>query len=75
MDELSNWCEVIRSLLPQRYEVRMMWDSGAIAVGEPAAGKVVVLSAGSLAGRGPSEVVDSLRSQLRAAHAPYVRVA
>ena len=75
MDELCSWCEVIRSLLPQRYEVRMMWENGTIAVSEPRATRGVVLSAASLAGRSPSEVVDSIRCELRTARAPYMRVA
>lgn len=76
MNELCSWFEVIRSLLPQRYEMRILWEREVIVVSTAHDERVVWLSADALAGRSPSEVVDSVRSALRVRRAmPYVRVA
>ena len=76
MDELCSWFEVIRSLLPQRYEMRIIWEREAIVISSAPDERALWLSAASLSGRTPSEVVDSVRATLRARRAtPYVRVA
>lgn len=76
MDELCSWFEVIRSLLPQRYEMRIIWEREAIVISSAQDDRALWLSATSLAGRAPSEVVDSIRETLRARRdTPYVRVA
>ena len=41
MDELCTWYEVIRSLLPQRYPMRMAWERNAIVVVSPTGGRMV----------------------------------
>jgi len=76
MDELCSWFEVIRSLLPQRYEMRIIWEREAIVISSEPDDRALWLSPSSLAGRTPSEVVDSIRAALRArCETPYVRVA
>ena len=76
MDDICSWFEVIRSLLPQRYEMRIVWERGAIVVADPNRDSMLWLSAEALRGRTPTEVVDSIRTTLRASHAPrHARVA
>jgi hypothetical protein len=76
MNELSGWFEVIRSLLPQRYEMRIMWELGVIVISTEQDERVLWLSVASLEGRTPSEVVDTVRATLRAKRGtPYMRVA
>jgi hypothetical protein len=76
MNELSSWFEVLRSLLPQRYEMRILWERQAIVISCPQTERSLWLTTASLARRGPSEVVDSVRSALRGRPSmPYVRVA
>jgi hypothetical protein len=76
MDDICSWFEVIRSLLPQRYEMRIVWERGVILVADPNRDAVLWLSAETLRGRTPTEVVDSIRGTLRTSHAPrHARVA
>jgi len=70
MDDICSWFEVIRSLLPQRYEMRIVWERGVIVVADPNRDSMLWLSAEVLRGRTPTEVVDSIRATLRASHAP-----
>ena len=76
MDELCSWFEVIRSLLPQRYETRIIWEREAIVISNADNDHAIWLSAASLRGRTPTAVVDSIRESLRARRElPYIRVA
>ena len=76
MDDICSWFEVIRSLLPQRYEMRIVWERGVILVADPNRDAVLWLSAEALCNRTPTEVVDTIRETLRANHAPrHARVA
>jgi hypothetical protein len=65
MDELSTWYEVLRSLLPQRYDMRLLWGRRAIVVTSPVTGEVVWLDEQELPGRSPSAVVALVRRRLR----------
>jgi hypothetical protein len=64
MDEIGSWCEVIRSLLPQRFDVHLLWEREAILVALPSTSRVVFLTAADLRGRTATEVVRSVRDQL-----------
>jgi hypothetical protein len=76
MEDICMWFEVLRSLLPQRYEMRMVWEREAIFVADPNRGSAVWLSAGTLANRTPSEVVESTAAALRVSPVlHYARVA
>jgi hypothetical protein len=76
MDDICSWFEVIRSLLPQRYEMRIVWERGAILIADPNRESALWLSAEALANRAPTEVVDSIRETLRVSHRPrHARVA
>lgn len=76
MDEICSWFEVIRSLLPQRYEMRIISEREAIVVSSPQDDRALWLSAASLRGRTPTQVVDRIREALRPRRErPYVRVA
>jgi hypothetical protein len=76
MDDICSWFEVIRSLLPQRYEMRIVWERDAILVADPNRESVLWLSAETLSHRTPTEVVDTIRETLRASRAPrHARVA
>lgn len=76
MDELCSWFEVIRSLLPQRFAMRIIWEREAIVISTAEDDGALWLSLDSLAGRTPSEVVDSIRAAIRLGRRiSYVRVA
>jgi hypothetical protein len=76
MDELCSWFEVIRSLLPQHYEMRIIWELEVIMISTAQDERLLWLSTTSLAGRTPSEVVETVRSALRVGRTtPYVLVA
>lgn len=64
MDELSNWFEVIRSLLPQSYEMVLSPESHSILVGAPRNGTFVRLAEGELAEAHPGELITRVRQQL-----------
>jgi hypothetical protein len=63
MDELCSWFEVIRSILPPSYEMRLSTRRRAIVV-ESATARPVVLTEADLAGRRPLEVIRALRVRL-----------
>ena len=75
MDDICSWFEVIRSLLPQRYEMRIVWERDAILVADPDRGSMLWLSATTLAQRTPTQVVDSIREALRVYPPQRARVA
>ena len=75
MDELSTWYEVLRSLLPQRYEMQLLWHRRAITVTSPVSGEVVWLDESELPGRTPGAVVARVRSRLRSGEIARVRAA
>lgn len=68
MDELGSWFEVIRSLMPQSFEMRLVWECGAIVVSSPRSENMVWLFADELRGRAPGEVVGELRTRLQYAN-------
>lgn len=65
MEELATWYEVIRSLLPQVYNVRMIRECGVIIVGSPYTDEIAYVTEELLAGRTPSEVLRWLERQMR----------
>jgi hypothetical protein len=65
MEELCTWYEVIRSLLPQRYEMSLETRPEAIVVVSSATGTVVRVTESELCGRTPTQVVRGLRERLR----------
>ncbi|MDR3685597.1 MAG: hypothetical protein P4L93_01380 [Coriobacteriia bacterium] len=65
MDDICSWFEVIRSLLPQRYEMRIVWERDAILVADPDRDSMIWLSTAALANRTPTQVVESIRETLR----------
>jgi hypothetical protein len=69
MDDLRTWYEVIRSLLPQRYPMRMAWERRAIVIVSPSGGRVIRITETDLAGRTPTAVVRGVVRQLTAQHA------
>jgi hypothetical protein len=64
MEELSDWFEVIRSLLPTSFEMRIVWEKQAIVVAYPMTERAMVLTRTSLRGKQPTRVVDFLRAEL-----------
>ena len=70
MDDICSWFEVIRSLLPQRYEMRILWERDAILIADPNRESALWLSSESLANRTPTEVVESIRETLRLSGPP-----
>jgi hypothetical protein len=64
MDELSDWFEVIRSLLPTSYEMRVVWEKQAIVVACPATDRAIALTRASLRGKQPTRVVEFLSAEL-----------
>lgn len=64
MDELCTWFEVIRSLLPQTYQMRLIADSDTIIVGSLYGEQLVMLTRRELAGQRPIDVMRSLRRRL-----------
>ena len=64
MDELCGWFEVIRSILPPSYEMRLARSGRAIVVESRTA--PVRLTEDDLAGRRPDEVIASLHARLDA---------
>lgn len=70
MDELGSWYEVIRSLIPQSFDVRIVWESHAIVVAAPQSDHVVWLFASDLRGRTPGDIVANVRAQLQYANLP-----
>ncbi len=77
MDELCTWYEVIRSLLPQRYAMRLVWERGAITVTSPRTHRTVWLTERELEGRTPTAVVravvERLQTPARSALEPAAR--
>jgi hypothetical protein len=65
MDELCSWFEVIRSLLPQSYEMRLETSCDAIVV-ESSSGRSVRIFERDLVGRRPLQVMQALRTALDA---------
>ncbi len=65
MEELPVWYEVIRSLLPEVYTVRMIRECGVIIVGSPYTEEIAYVTEEALIGRTPSEVMRWLERQLR----------
>jgi hypothetical protein len=70
MDELCTWFEVIRSLLPQTYQMRLIGDSDAIIIGSLYGEQLVVLTRTELAGQRPIDVMRALRQRLAASVRP-----
>ena len=66
MDELSTWYEVLRSLLPQKYGMRLLWERRAIVVTSAATDRIVWIFEDELRGCTPGTVVASVRRRLRA---------
>jgi hypothetical protein len=75
MDELSTWYEVLRSLLPQRYDMQLLWHRRAITVTSPVSGEVVWLDEFELPGHTPTAIVSRVRNRLRAGEIGRVRAA
>jgi hypothetical protein len=65
MEELSSWHEVIRSLLPQSYNVRMIGECRVIIIGSPYSEEIAHVTEEALRGRTPTEVVRWIERQLR----------
>jgi hypothetical protein len=70
VDELGSWFEVIRSLMPPSFDVRIVWDVGAIVVAAQTSEHMVWLYSDDLSGRAPGEVVEQVRTQLQYANLP-----
>ena len=64
MDELCTWYEVIRSLLPQRYPMYLIWERRTIVVISSFDSRVVRLTESDLRGRTPTMVVRELMREL-----------
>ena len=62
MDELYGWFEVIRSILPPSYEMRLSLSERAIIIESRTA--PVRLTEEDLRGRRPAEVIASLHRRL-----------
>lgn len=62
MDELCGWFEVIRSILPPSYEMRLARSGRAIVIESRLA--PVTLTENDLAGRHPDEVLASIHARL-----------
>jgi hypothetical protein len=67
MDELSTWYEVLRSLLPQRYAMRLLWERRAIIVTSEVSDNIVWIYEDELPGCTPGAVVAAVRRRLRSA--------
>jgi len=65
MDELSNWYEVLRSLLPQRYPMRLSWERRAILVRSPWSEEIVWITEDELGAATPQTLVLAIRRHLR----------
>ncbi len=65
MDELSTWYEVLRSLLPEHYRMRVLWERRAIIVTSLLTDRVVWIYQDDLKGCTPSRVVAAVRRSLR----------
>ena len=65
MDELSTWYEVLRSLLPQRYGMRLLWERRAIIVTSEVSDTIVWIHQDELPGCTPDAVVAAVRRRLR----------
>ena len=70
MDELGSWYEVLRSLIPQSFDVRVVWEKHAIVVAAPSGDNVVWLFLSDLRGHTPGYVVARVRMQLQYASIP-----
>lgn len=70
MDELGSWYEVLQSLIPQSFDVRVVWERRAIVVASPSGANVVWLHQGDLRGHTPGYVVARVRMQLQYAAIP-----
>lgn len=70
MDELCTWFEVIRSLLPQTYQMRLIADSEAIVVGSLYGEQLVVLTWAELEGQRPIDVMRELKHSLATSTRP-----
>ena len=66
MDELSTWYEVLRSLLPQQYGMRLLWERRAIVVTSAVTDRIVWVFEDELQGCTPGMVVAAIRRRLRA---------
>lgn len=65
MDELAVWYEVLRSLLPQVYNMRMIGECGTIVIGSPYTDEIAFVTEESLAGIATSEAVRMIQRELR----------
>ena len=74
MDELSTWYEVLRSLLPEHYGMRLLWERRAIIVTSMSTDQIVWIYEDELWGCTPSQVVSAIRRRLRANDLPPVFV-
>jgi hypothetical protein len=70
VDELGSWYEVIRSLMPPSFDVRIVWESHAIVVAASQSEHMVWLFSSDLRGHAPGEVVERVRLQLQYANLP-----
>jgi hypothetical protein len=70
VDELGSWFEVIRSLMPPSFDVRIVWEHRAIVVAAPLSENMVWLFSEDLRGQAPGQVVDHVRTQLQYATLP-----
>ena len=69
MDELSTWYEVLRSLLPQHYGMRLLWERRAIIVTAATTDHIVWIYEDELPGCTPGAVVSAVRRRLRSGDA------
>jgi len=64
MDDLSTWYEVLRSLLPQRYAMSLLWDRQVIVVVSPWTDEVVWIHEEELRGLTPETAVCRIRRRV-----------
>jgi hypothetical protein len=65
MDEMNEWVEVIRALLPQSFAVRIAWQSAGLIIASPGDERVAWVDRFELAKLTPSAAVELILDRLR----------
>lgn len=65
MDEISDWFEVVRAILPQRYGVHLAWEGRALIVTSPRDERVAWIEEHELATLSPSRAIHLIEMKLQ----------
>ena len=65
MDEMNEWFEVVRALLPQSFSVRIAWHSAGLIVASPGDERVAWVDRFELAKLTPTTAVELILDRLR----------